>query len=173
MSGPHNTSFPDLPPAPPSRVVGQGYSASHPVPTVQSYRDTQAKHDAEAQQYADIVEARRKEAEERERLAEADNDEEDTRVPTNATSPLSSINNHGPPANQKPDIKHEVKEEEKDEKNAVKSNSDKKKNAVKTGPASEKDKMMQQMNANQSESGVEPLTVLIRCSASYGSLQTG
>ena len=151
MSDPHNTSFPDLPPAPPSRLVGQGYSSNHPVPTVQGYRDAQAKHEAEAQQYADMVEARRKEAEERERLAAEAEGEDTTKVPTNATSPLSSINNHGPPADEKPDIKDEVKEE----KNAVKANSDKKKDAIKTGPSSEKDRMMQQMNANQSESRVE------------------
>lgn len=154
MSDHHDTSFPELPPAPPSRVVGQGYSASHPVPTVQSYRDTQAKHEEEAQQYAELVEARRREAEERAQRASNDDDDDESKVPTNATSPLSAINNHSPPE-QKPDVgdvKDDVKDNVKDEKNAVKSNAGKKKDAIRSGPPTEKDRMMQQMNSNQSRS---------------------
>ncbi|WVQ82868.1 hypothetical protein IAT38_005004 [Cryptococcus sp. DSM 104549] len=63
------TEFPELPPAPPSRVVGQGYSSHHPVPTVQSYREEQAQHEEDARVYASIVERRAREAEEREKLA--------------------------------------------------------------------------------------------------------
>ena len=156
------TTFPDLPAAPPSHVVGQGYSAHHKVPTVQSYKDSQARNEEEANQYAQIVEARHREAEEREKLGRDSSapQGDDVSVPTNSASPMSAINNHAPPAADGDaetvgDSKEGIKDvpdvpDVKDEKNVVKSNANKKHDAVKSGPATEKEKMMEQMNANQS-----------------------
>ncbi|ORX35103.1 hypothetical protein BD324DRAFT_582681 [Kockovaella imperatae] len=138
MSDPDSqtTNFPDLPPAPPSRVVGQGYSTSHPVPTIQSYRDTQAKHDEEARQYAEIVDARRKEAEERQRANEEEHnetgdDEDHTDRPT------------------VPDVNEDIKEEAKGDSDGQKHTLHRKRDAVKHEPPTEKQRMMEQMTANQ------------------------
>ena len=125
------TDFAPLPPAPPSHVVGQGYSSSRPVPTVQSYKDTQARNEADAQQYAQIVEARRAETEERERMSQQAQDEEKAKSDDKATA-------EAPP-------------NDGEEKNVLKSNKDKKDNVSGGQPPNEKEKMMQQMNANKSQ----------------------
>lgn len=60
-SSPELTKFPDLPAAPPSKVVGSGYSSYHPVPTVSGYKEEQKEHEKAADEYARIVEIRAKE----------------------------------------------------------------------------------------------------------------
>lgn len=49
------TPPPELPPAPPTRVVGEGYGYNHPVPTVQKYRQDQVQRDKDADDYADYL----------------------------------------------------------------------------------------------------------------------
>lgn len=117
------TPLPELPAAPPSKVFGQGYSANHPIPTVQSYKATHAEHEAQAAEYASIVEKRRQEAEERQRRVE-----EEARQRQNA--PVDEL---------------------EPEKNVVKNQADKKSNPVPNTGANEKARLMDQMNANQSE----------------------
>ena len=129
--------FPELPEAPPSRVFGQGYSAHHPVPTVQSYKSEKAKHDEEAKQYADMVEKQRQESEEREKRAAEMREAENGDV-TKTT--------------QVADEETNVAKTQKDKTNKPNAN---------TG-ASEKARLMDQMNANQREH-----TVLSRAPAYY------
>ncbi|KAL1405327.1 hypothetical protein Q8F55_008956 [Vanrija albida] len=52
------TEFPELPQAPPSYRLGNGYSAAFKVPTVAAYHELQKQHEADADEYARIVEAR-------------------------------------------------------------------------------------------------------------------
>ncbi len=54
--------FPQLPPAPPSHVVGQGYSSHHPVPTTQEYQQRKKEYDVQASEFEkqkDAVAARK------------------------------------------------------------------------------------------------------------------
>ena len=111
------TELPELPEAPPSRVIGQGYSGSHQIPTVQSYKATQAQHEDEARQYSELIEKRQQEAEERER-----------RQDPSTTKQLG----------------HE-------ETNAAKTQKDMKGGQGASQGATEKSRMMDQMNANQRE----------------------
>ena len=118
------SELPELPEAPPSRLIGQGYSASHPVPTVQAYKSEQATHEEEARHYAELVERRRQEAEERDQQAA-------THAPGNVS---------------------ETKQVAGEETNVAKTQRDKTdKPSAGTG-ATEKSKMMDQMNANKRES---------------------
>lgn len=120
----HKNDLPELLPAPPSRVVGQGYSASHPVPTVQGYRSEKAHHDEEAKKYAQMVEQRQKEAEERERQAAAMSSQE-----SNGLSDTKELS--GEESNVARTAKHKT-----DKPNA-------------NAGASEKARLMDQINANQ------------------------
>ncbi|KAL7420399.1 hypothetical protein Q5752_005369 [Cryptotrichosporon argae] len=119
-----STEFPELPPAPPSKQYGAGYSAMHPVPTVQHYQADQKAHAAEADEYARIVAARRGEQEARERETDRDG-------------------NLGQADDGKPAV-------EGDEANAAKTQ---KKQTGESqggkGPANEKQRLMDQMNANK------------------------
>ncbi|KAK8844773.1 hypothetical protein IAR55_006623 [Kwoniella newhampshirensis] len=128
------TEFPELPPAPPSRVFGQGYSASHPVPTVQSYKLSQAEHEQESKAYAEIVERRAREAEERERR-----EREDSRVDGNQITQVPQFR----------DGDKQVKAGADEETNAVKNQKDKKNDPQPNSGANEKARMMEQMNANK------------------------
>nr|WVH01955.1 C2 domain-containing protein [Naematelia aurantialba] len=125
-----STDFPELPPAPPSKVLGQGYSSTHPVPTVQGYKEEQAKHETESQQYAEMVERRRAEQEAREQAAsgaaEAGNDDDQSQTQSSKPPP-----------------------EHKEETNVVKNAKHKKDEAVGQKPATEKQQMMDQMNSNK------------------------
>ena len=129
-----HTDFPPLPPAPPSHVVGQGYSSSHPVPTVQDYRKTQAEHEQQANEYAEIVRKRQQEQE----MA-------NQRVEPGGAGLPDGEEKSGDAAGV-PEAKV-VKEEG----NAAKTQQDKKESGGAKGPATEKQRMMDQMNANQRE----------------------
>ncbi|ORY26481.1 hypothetical protein BCR39DRAFT_540905 [Naematelia encephala] len=124
-NGDGSTDFPELPQAPPSKVLGQGYSANHPVPTVQGYREEQAKHETESKEYAAMVERRRAQQEEKDKAARegANNDD-------------GQSQHDGPPV-------------QKEETNAVKNTKHKKDEPVGSKPATEKQQMMDQMNANK------------------------
>lgn len=142
-NGTAGTEFPELPPAPPSREYGHGYSASHPVPTVQSYKATKAENEEQARQYAEIVAKRQAEAEARARKAEE----------------AKKLQESGPPQSggEKPVAPGEStdiaeKTELHDEKNAVKANADKKDKNDPHSAANEKTRLMEQMNANKCES---------------------
>jgi hypothetical protein len=124
------TDFPDLPPAPPSRVVGQGYSANHPVPTVQSYKAAKADADQQADEYARIVAARQAEDEERMRKAAEAKDESASPVDAPKTDPSQ---------------KEEGQVDEKKGRDKVKEKVDPHR------PTTEKERMMEQMNSNKSQ----------------------
>lgn len=134
--------FPDLPPAPPSHVIGQGYSAHNPVPTVQSYKITQQKHEEEAHAYAEMVERRAREAEERERRARE------------SRSGIGG-DGHAAPQSGSPDAhgaRAPVKAGPDEETNAAKVQEGKKTDEPNAASgANEKARMMEQMNANQRE----------------------
>ncbi|WWC97592.1 hypothetical protein V866_004476 [Kwoniella sp. B9012] len=125
----HSTEFPELPPVPPSRVIGQGYSANNPVPTVQQYKAEQKQHEADAQAYADIVERRRIEAEQREKQAQQEKEK-----------PTAQDGQEGGGA---------VRAGKDEETNAVKAQKDKKDEPTPGTGANEKSRLMEQMNANQ------------------------
>lgn len=127
---PEGTKFPELPPAPPSKVIGQGYSANHPVPTVQSYKVTQAENEQQAKDYAEIVAKRQAEDEERLRRAEELKRQQDDEK-------------HSGPA----------VEEVRGQGNAVKSNEKTKDKLDPNAPANEKTRMMEQMNMNKRKHG--------------------
>lgn len=143
-SSTHNqgADFPDLPPAPPSHVIGQGYSAHNPVPTVQSYKITQQKHEEEAHAYAEMVERRAREAEERERRARE------------SRSGIGG-DGHAAPQSGSPDAhggRAPVKAGPDEETNAAKVQEGKKTDEPNAASgANEKARMMEQMNANQRE----------------------
>ena len=139
-------AFPTLPAAPPSKHIGQGYSTSNPVPTVQQYRETQQKHEQQAKEYSDLMDrreaaARRRaqEQEERERQAamqdadgeeDGDADGDDTRTLDDGTVVQKGT--------------------QKDTgKNAVKNTKHKKNKVDPNRPPTEKEKLMDQMNSNK------------------------
>lgn len=130
-SGAHTTDFPDLPPAPATREVGHGYSSHHPVPTVQSYKATQADNEAQAKEYADIVAAREAERQERAKRSEQLMQEQKDK------------------ANQQNGS--DTKQVDGEETNATKNNRDVKQKVDPHKPATEKERMMEQMNSNKSE----------------------
>jgi hypothetical protein len=128
MSG--SSDLPELPPAPPSQVVGKGYSANHKVPTVQGYRQDKARQDQEADEYAKAIEKRQREAEERlERAAAAQNGNESV-APQSGDAELAGG---------------------KEETNVLKNRKGKKDDMASGGPHDEKSRMMEQMNSNKGE----------------------
>jgi len=133
-------AFPDLPPAPASREFGHGYSANHPVPTVQSYKSVKEDNQKQADKYAEIVAQRQAEADERTRRSE------EARKGNNIGAPQSGhkddSNGHA----------SETKQFDDEETNVVKTNKDKKHKPSGSKPATEKDRLMEQMNSNQSAS---------------------
>ncbi|OCF41030.1 C2 domain-containing protein [Kwoniella heveanensis CBS 569] len=134
-----STEFPELPPAPPSRVIGQGYSANHPVPTVQSYKADQKAHEDEARAYAEIVERRRQEAEERERAQiERERNPEKPAVPQSGDGIPSGTATGGQVAAGADENTNAAKTQQvkKDEPNAG-------------AGANEKARLMDQMNSNK------------------------
>ncbi|WVR03079.1 hypothetical protein IAU60_000068 [Kwoniella sp. DSM 27419] len=135
------TAFPELPPAPPSKVLGQGYSANHPVPTVQSYKVEQKQHEDDARAYAEIVEKRRQEAEERERVQrERAREEEKPSVPQSSEGVGA-----GTGGTAHAGVENKIRQET----NAVKNQQNKKDEPNANNPATEKARMMDQMNSNK------------------------
>jgi hypothetical protein len=120
--------LPQLPEAPPSRVYGQGYSSNHPVPTVQGYKEVKAQHEEDAKQYAEIVARRAQEQEERDKQREAATQQSDEKDKSENKEEYQNVS---------------------DEKNAAKTQKDKKDKPVANQAASEKARMMDQMNANK------------------------
>lgn len=133
MSSGSANGMPELPPAPPSHVVGQGYSANHKIPTVQGYKQDQAQREKEAQEYAKMIESRQKEASERmEKVAAAQNDKanESSKAPQSGDADLASDQQSG---------------------NVLKNRAGKKNEMSSGGATDEKSRMMEQMNANKGE----------------------
>ena len=126
-----SNGLPELPPAPPSHVVGQGYSANHKIPTVQGYKQDQAQREKEAQEYAKMIEDRQREAAERmEKVAAAQNDK--------------ANESNGGPQSGDADLASDQKS------NNVLKNRAGKKDEMSTGGAhDEKSRMMEQMNSNK------------------------
>ncbi|WWD22673.1 hypothetical protein CI109_107166 [Kwoniella shandongensis] len=131
----NGTEFPELPPAPPSRTFGQGYSSSHPVPTVQSYKVEQAEHEEQSKAYAAMVERRAREADERERRAKEIAQESGSTAPGHAAPHTSDGT--------------QVKAGVDEETNAIKNQKGMKNDPKPNSGANEKARMMDQMNANQ------------------------
>lgn len=128
---PNGNGLPELPPAPPSHVVGQGYSANHRIPTVQGYKQDQAQREKEAQEYAKMIEDRQREASERmEKVAAAQNDKanEANGAPQSGDGDLASDQNSG---------------------NVLKNRAGKKNEQSTGGATDEKSRMMEQMNSNK------------------------
>ncbi|WWC90217.1 uncharacterized protein L201_005150 [Kwoniella dendrophila CBS 6074] len=159
MSG-NNTEFPELPPVPPSRVIGQGYSVNHPVPTVQQYKLDQKQHEEESKIYADIVEAKRREAEKRDqdfitsqqRQQQNDNNNNvsnnNNQKVNNDTAQIDSTSSISKIHAGKIDGTM-VNAGRDEETNAVKAQKDKKDDVKPNTGANEKSRLMEQMNANQ------------------------
>jgi hypothetical protein len=129
MSG--NDDLPELPPAPPSQVVGQGYSAHHKIPTVQGYKQDKARQDEEAKSYAAMIEKRQREAEERLEKIAAEQNAKESVAPQSGDGEL---------------------EGDKQETNVLKNRKGKKDEQASGGATDEKSRMMEQMNANKGES---------------------
>jgi hypothetical protein len=123
------TQFEPLPEAPPSKTYGQGYSAFNPVPTVSHYKEVHAQHEEQAKRYQETVEARQREAEQRDKQGNVDGNRSSGRGGSNG------------------DV-----EEVKVEGNAVKNTLERKgENVSANKGTSEKARLMDQMNANQRE----------------------
>jgi len=60
--GDHSNELPPLPAAPPSKVLGQGYSAANPIPTIEKYQEERKRHAAEAEEYAALMQRREDQA---------------------------------------------------------------------------------------------------------------
>lgn len=152
MSQSNGTEFPELPPAPPSRVVGQGYSSNHPVPTVQSYKVTKAENEQQANDYAEIVARRHAEDEERQKRSEELRNQQ---------------------LNEK--TQGEPVEENRGQGNAVKSSEKTKDKLDPSAPANEKSRMMEQMNLNKGQCSphARPRHMLMLSSQAYGSYLEG
>lgn len=128
MSSGDSNGLPELPPAPPSHVVGQGYSANRKIPTVQGYREDQAKRDKEAEEYAKMIEERQRAAAERmEKVAAAQNDKT-ADGPQSGDAELAS---------------------DQQSNNVLKNRKGKKDEMATGGAHDEKSRMMEQMNSNK------------------------
>jgi len=126
-----NDDLPELPPAPPSQVVGQGYSAHHKIPTVQGYKQDKARQEEEANEYSKMIEKRQKEASERlEKLAAEQNANGASKAPKSGDGEL---------------------EGDKQETNVLKNRKGKKDEQSTGGATDEKSRMMEQMNSNKGE----------------------
>lgn len=129
MSDNKSSDLPELPPAPPSHVVGQGYSANHKIPTVQSYKEEKARHDKEAEEYASIVERRQREAAERfEKVAAAQNEKEESKSAPQSGDAAQASDQHS---------------------NVLKNRAGKKDEMATGGAHDEKSRLMEQMNSNK------------------------
>jgi len=128
MSG--NNDLPELPPAPPSQVVGQGYSAHHKIPTVQGYKQDKARQEEEADAYAQMINKRQKEAEERMEKAAAEQNKKENTAPQSGDGELVG---------------------DKEETNVLKNRKGKKNEQSTGGATDEKSRMMEQMNSNKGE----------------------
>ncbi|KAK4688253.1 hypothetical protein P7C73_g1870, partial [Tremellales sp. Uapishka_1] len=128
------TPLPQLPDAPPSRLVGAGYSASHPVPTVQGYRAEHEQNEKDAQEYAEAM--RKREGERRAREQKHLQQMEDQTIYGGGDEIQG--NSH---ATQKVDGHEET--------SAAKNTQNKKSDPKPNSGATEKGRMMEQMNANQ------------------------
>lgn len=129
MSG--SNDLPELPPAPPSQVVGQGYSANHKIPTVQGYRQDKLRQDEEAKAYAEMIEKRQREAEERLEKAAAQQNANANVAPQSGDAELAG---------------------DKEETNVLKNRKGKKDQQSTGGATDEKSRMMEQMNSNKGKS---------------------
>lgn len=131
---PHHTTLPDLPPAPPSRVIGQGYSANHPVPTVQSYAQERKAHEKEAKEYHRILEQQEKERREEDAARQAESEP----APDAQTDGESEVEDGG--VQETAEVSHSTgKKRLHHKKNAPQASKG----------ANEKTEMMDRMNANQ------------------------
>jgi hypothetical protein len=126
MSG--SSDLPELPPAPPSQVVGQGYSANHKIPTVQGYRQDKLRQDEEAKAYAEMIEKRQREADERLEKAAAQQNASANVAPQSGDAELAG---------------------DKEETNVLKNRKGKKDQQSTGGATDEKSRMMEQMNSNK------------------------
>jgi hypothetical protein len=128
MSG--NDDLPELPAAPPSQVVGQGYSANHKIPTVQGYKQDKARQEEEAKSYAQMIEKRQREAAERLEKVSAE----------------QNANNNGLAPKSGDDHLDDGKQQET---NVLKNRKGKKDDQSTGGVTDEKSRMMEQMNSNK------------------------
>lgn len=144
---PQSTQFPPLPEAPPSKVFGSGYNEYHPVPTVQSYKADQKVNEQAADEYARIVAQRQREQEER--LARHQRDAEAVSAKQEGKAEDGTVKDQGNEA--------KIRQNNKQDSNAKK-------------PATEKERMMDQMNSNQRECGVG---IGLTCRETYGPVQQG
>ena len=127
-----SSDLPELPPAPPSQVVGQGYSAHHKIPTVQGYKQDKARQDEEAKSYAAMIDKRQREAEERmEKIAAEQNEKEKV-------------------APQSGELDGDTQET-----NVLKNRKGRKDEQATGGATDEKSRMMEQMNSNKGKSAGE------------------
>lgn len=129
-----SSDLPELPPAPPSQVVGQGYSAHHKIPTVQGYKQDKARQDEEAKSYAAMIEKRQREAEERMERVAAEQNEKEKVAPQSGDGELDG---------------------DKEETNVLKNRKGRKDEQATGGATDEKTRMMEQMNSNKGRSAGE------------------
>ena len=129
MSG--NDDLPELPPAPPSQKVGQGYSAHHRIPTVQGYKEDKARQDEEAKAYSAMIEKRQREAEERMEKIAAEQNAKENVAPQSGDGEV---------------------EGDKQETNVLKNRKGRKDEQASGGATDEKSRMMEQMNSNKGRS---------------------
>ncbi|KAI5450049.1 hypothetical protein NCC49_003811 [Naganishia albida] len=138
-----SSDLPELPPAPPSRHVGEGYSYNHPVPTVQKFRDDQKLHEREASEYAQQLERleRRKQQEDETTLTASDNGNGNLRASLDAPS-----NGHATGA-----VSHSQQHGSRTGGDGQTANDrgGKKSDALKSPGQQEKAEMMDRMNANK------------------------
>jgi hypothetical protein len=138
------TPLPELPAAPPSRVVGAGYNAtSHTIPTVSGYKKEREQWDQQADEYARIVEQRARETDERRAKAEE------------RARQQAAGSGDGPGDMNKMETTGEKLEETNSKKdgNVLKSAKNMKDEINPNKPANEKQRMMDQMNAHNRRSG--------------------
>jgi len=126
-----SSDLPELPPAPPSQVVGQGYSAHHKIPTVQGYKQDKARQDEEAKSYAAMIEKRQREAEERMERVAAEQNEKEKVAPQSGDGELDG---------------------DTQETNVLKNRKGRKDEQATGGATDEKSRMMEQMNSNKGRS---------------------
>jgi hypothetical protein len=150
MSG--NDDLPELPPAPPSQVVGQGYSAHHKIPTVQGYKQDKARQDEEAKSYAAMIEKRQREAEERLEKIAAEQNAKESVAPQSGDGGL---------------------EGDKQETNVLKNRKGKKDEQASGGATDEKSRMMEQMNSNKGKFVLEYRRSSSPYRATYRPIQEG
>lgn len=153
------TPLPDLPEAPPSRMVGGGYNAtSHTIPTVSAYKQQQEEWSQQADEYARIVAQRAQETEERRARAEEYAKE------SGGAAQSGDNGKHGGEFDKKETMGEKLEESNsRTAGNVVQSAKDKKDKVDPNKPATEKQRMMDQMNAHKSRSFVSETLYIRQC----------